>query len=253
MNTQDIIYGKNTILELLKTEKRNINKIIISKSSNKDVKIDEIISMARSRGIVFQFVPKEKFLQFKDFNHQGVIAYVSPIEYIELEDFLEKQTENKYKKIIILDGLEDPHNLGSIIRTAVCAGFDAIILGQRRSTLCSATVEKTSAGAINYIDIIKVNSLVNAVDTLKKSNFWVIAAEANGKDNYFEVDYTGMNFAIIMGAEHAGVSKTLVKQADFLVKIPMFNEFNSLNVSNAASILIYEATRQIMQKSNLNI
>lgn len=253
MNTQDIIYGKNTILELLKTEKRNINKIIISKSSNKDVKIDEIISMARSRGIVFQFVPKEKFLQFKDFNHQGVIAYVSPIEYIELEDFLKKQTENKYKKIIILDGLEDPHNLGSIIRTAVCAGFDAIILGQRRSTLCSATVEKTSAGAINYIDIIKVNSLVNAVDTLKKSNFWVIAAEANGKDNYFEVDYTGMNFAIIMGAEHAGVSKTLVKQADFLVKIPMFNEFNSLNVSNAASILIYEATRQIMQKSNLNI
>lgn len=253
MEPQNLIYGRNSVLELLKTAKRNVNKIIISRGLNKDSKIDEIINLAKQSNVLFQFLPKEKFSQYKEFNHQGVIAFVAPIDYIDLDEFLEKPSKNKYKKVVILDGVEDPHNLGAIIRTAVCAGFDAIIVSQRRSVLCSATVEKTSAGAINYIDIIKVNSLSNAVETLKKSDFWVIAAEATGKDNYFEVDYTDMNFAIIMGAEHAGVSRTLIKQADFLVKIPMFNEFNSLNVSNAASILIYEATRQIMQKSNLNI
>lgn len=253
MENNNIIYGKNAVLELLKNEKRSINKLVISKGLNRDNKIDEIVNLSKAKGVMFQFVPKEKFLQYKGVNHQGVIAYVAPIEYVELDDFLSKEGKSDYKKIIILDGVEDPHNLGSIIRTAVCAGFDAVIISQHRSTLCSATVEKTSAGAINYIDIIKVNSLVNAVELLKKSDFWVIAAEADGKDNYFEVDYTGMNFAIVMGAEHSGVSRTLKKQADFLVKIPMFNEFNSLNVSNATSILIYEATRQIMQKSTFKI
>lgn len=253
MENLNIIYGKNAVLELLKNKKRSVNKIILSKGLNKDTKIDEIINLAKENSVMFHFVPKEKFTQYKEFNHQGVIAYVAPIEYVDFHAFLEKPAKNQYKKIIILDGVEDPHNLGSIIRSAACAGFDAVIISQHRSTLCSATVEKTSAGAINYIDIIKVNSLSNVVNDLKKSDFWVIAAEANGKDNYFEVDYTGMNFAIIMGAEHAGVSRTLIKQADFLVKIPMFNEFNSLNVSNATSILIYEATRQIMQKSNLKL
>ncbi len=248
MDSQNLIYGRNSVLELLKTAKRNVNKILISRGLNKDSKIDEIINLAKQNNVLFQFLPKEKFSQYKEFNHQGVIAFVAPVDYVELDEFLEKPAKNKYKKVVILDGVEDPHNLGAIIRTAVCAGFDAVIVSQRRSVLCSATVEKTSAGAINYIDIIKVNSLSNAVEILKKSDFWVIAAEATGKDNYFEVDYTDMNFAIIMGAEHAGVSRSLIKQADFLVKIPMFNEFNSLNVSNAASILIYEATRQIMQK-----
>lgn len=248
MDSQSLIYGRNSVLELLKTAKRNVNKILISRGLNKDSKIDEIINLAKQNNVLFQFLPKEKFSQYKEFNHQGVIAFVAPVDYVELDEFLEKPAKNKYKKVVILDGVEDPHNLGAIIRTAVCAGFDAVIVSQRRSVLCSATVEKTSAGAINYIDIIKVNSLSNAVEILKKSDFWVIAAEATGKDNYFEVDYSDMNFAIIMGAEHAGVSRTLIKQADFLVKIPMFNEFNSLNVSNAASILIYEATRQIMQK-----
>lgn len=253
MENTDIIYGKNSIIELLKNKTRNVNKIIISRGLSKDVKIDEIIELAKGRNIAFQFLPKEKFIKYKEFNHQGVIAYVAPIEYVELDEFLSKPAEKEFKKVVVLDGVEDAHNIGAIIRTAVCAGFDAVILSQHRSGLCSAVVEKTSAGAINHIDIIKVNSLMNAIERLKKSDFWVIAAEANGKDNYFEVDYTGMNFAIVLGAEHAGVSKTLIKQADFLVKIPMFNDFNSLNVSNAASIIIYEALRQIMQKSNLKI
>ena len=253
MENNDIVCGKNAVLEILKNDNRSINKIILSKGLHSDVKFDEIVSIAKKRNILFQFVPKEKFLKYKEFNHQGVIAFVAPIEYVDFEDFLEKPAKNKFKKVIILDGVEDPHNIGAIIRTAVCAGFDAIILSQRRSALCSAIVEKTSAGAINYIDIIKANSLSNVVDKLKDSFFWVIASEADGKDNYFEIDYTDMNFAIIMGAEHSGVSRTLIKKADFLVKIPMFNDFNSLNVSNAASIIMYEASKQIMQKSNLKL
>jgi len=253
MENIGIIYGKNSILEILRSKKRNINRIILSKNCGKDAKTEEIISLAKENKIVFQFLPKEKFLKYKDCNHQGVIAFVSPVEYVEFKDFIKKPSKNQYKRVIILDGTEDPHNLGSIIRTAVCAGFDAVILPERRASLCSAVVEKTSAGAVNHIDIIKVNSLLNVVEALKKSDFWVIAAEADGRNNYFEIDYTSMNFALIMGAEHAGISKTLIKKADFLVKIPMFNEFNSLNVSNAASILMYEAVKQIMQKSNLTV
>lgn len=260
MDNQNFIYGRNPIFELLMSKTasegknaskiRNINKIIISKGLPKDAKIEEIISLAKANGILFQFAPKEKFAKFKDVNHQGVIAYVSPVEYEDLEDFLNKPAKNKYKRIVILDGVEDPHNLGAVIRTAVCAGFDAVILPQRHSSLCSATVEKTSAGAINYIDIIKVNSLSNTLDRLKDFDFWVIAAEARGKDNYFEVDYTNMNFAVIFGAENAGISKTLLNKSDFFVKIPMLNNFNSLNVSNAASVIIYESTKQIIQKMN---
>ena len=143
--------------------------------------------------------------------------------------------------------------MGAIIRTCVCAGVDGIIIPSRRNVQVNSVVEKTSAGAINHIPIIKVNSLVNVVQTLKDNNWWIIATDASAKDNYYDVRYDDMNFAIIMGAEHAGVSKSLLKASDFVVKIPMQNSFNSLNVSNATSILIYEATRQIMQKSTFKI
>ena len=140
--------------------------------------------------------------------------------------------------------MEDPHNLGAIIRTCVCAGVDGIIIPSRRNVQVNATVEKTSAGAINHIPIIKVNSLVNAVQKLKNSDWWVVAADANAKDNYYDINYKDMNFALIMGAEHAGVSKSLLKASDFVVKIPMLKEFNSLNVSNALSAIIFETVRQ---------
>ena len=153
---------------------------------------------------------------------------------------------------MVLDGVEDPHNVGSIIRTAVCAGFDAVILPQRRSAVINSTVEKSSAGAINHIDLIIVNSLSGAIETLKKNNYWVIATEAKAKDNYFEIDYTNSNIVIVMGAEKTGISRTILKQADFKVKIPMFMNFDSLNVANAASIIIYETVKQNIQK-NKNI
>ncbi len=237
----DIVYGKNSVHEAL-TSGREINKIIISKGIHGDTKLDKIIELAKQNGVVFQFAAKEKFLQYREFNHQGVIAYVAPIKYGDLDDFLSKKHENA--SLVILDGVEDPHNFGAIIRTCVCAGVSGIIIPSHRNAQVNAIVEKTSAGAVNHIPIIKVNSLVNAVQKLKNSDWWIIAADASAKDNYYNIDYRNMNFALIMGAEHAGVSKSLLKQADFVAKIPMLNEFNSLNVSNAAAIIIFESVRQ---------
>ena len=245
---EDIIFGKNAVIAALNRNKKRVNKILISKNLGTDNKVKEIIELAKENKISFQFVPKEKFQKYKEYNHQGIIAFVAPIEYKSLDSLFKNNSDNNFKKVIILDGIEDSHNLGAIIRTAVCAGVNAVIIPQHRGILINATVEKTSAGAVNNIDIIKVNSLPDAVKKLKDNNFWVIAADAQGKDNYFQVDYTGMDLALVMGAEHSGVSKTILKQADFTVKIPMYNKFNSLNVSVSTGILIYEILRQYMQK-----
>lgn len=239
----EIIFGKNSVMEALISGKREINKILISKNIHTDVKINKIKELAQEKGIIFQFVGKDKFQQYAEYNHQGIIAQVSPIEYMELEDFINKQS-GVFRSLVILDGVEDVHNLGAIIRTCVCAGVDGIIIPSRRNVQVNSVVEKTSAGAINHIPIIKVNSLVNAVQKLKDNDWWVIATDASAKDNYYDVKYDDMNFAIIMGAEHAGVSKSLLKASDFVVKIPMQNNFNSLNVSNAMSAILFEALRQ---------
>lgn len=245
------IFGRNNVFELLKEGNRSISKIVLMKNMKENSKIDQILDMARSKGIVFQFLPKEKFIQFKEYSHQGVVAYVSPIKYTELDDFIAK--DKKYKKIIITDGVEDPHNFGSIIRTAVCAGYDAVIFPSRRNATVNATVEKSSAGAVNHIDLIMVNSLSSAVDRLKDNDFWVIATDIDAKDNYYDIDYCNMNFAIVMGSEKEGISSTILKKADFKIKIPILNDFDSLNVANAASIVIYEALKQTIQKTGNSV
>ena len=194
----DIIFGKNAITEALISGEREINKILISKNIHTDTKIEKIKSLARERGIIFQFVAKEKFQPYTEFNHQGVIAQISPLKYTDLEDFLEKQHKNS--SVVILDGIEDPHNFGAIIRSCVCAGVDAIMIPSRRNVQVNSIVEKTSAGAINHIPIIKVNSLVNAVQRLKEKDWWIIATDASAKDNYYDIKYDDVNFALIMGA-----------------------------------------------------
>ncbi len=242
----DIIFGKNSVMEALIAGDREINKILISKNIHSDNKLNKIKELAKANGIVFQFVAKEKFLPYAEFNHQGIIAQISPVKYQNLDEFLEKPHENS--SLVILDGVEDSHNLGAIIRTCVCAGVEGIIIPSRRNVQVNAIVEKTSAGAINHIPIIKVNSLVSAVQSLKNSDWWVVATDASAKDNYYDINYNDINFAIIMGAEHAGVSKSLLKLADFTVKIPMLKDFNSLNVSNALSAIIFETVRQKLTK-----
>ncbi len=249
---ENYIFGRNNVVELLIKGAREVNKIILMKGIKDDSKISQIIELAKQKGIVFQFLPKEKFRQFKEYSHQGVIAYVAPIKYIDIDDFIKKDIKG-YKKVVILDGIEDPHNFGSIIRTAVCAGFNAVIFPSRRNANVNSTVEKSSAGAVNHIDIIMVNSLPAVIDKLKNNDFWIIATDINAKDNYYEIDYCNMNFAIVMGSEKEGISGTILKQSDFRVKIPMLSDFDSLNVANAASIIIYESVKQSVQKSGISV
>lgn len=246
MDKNNYIYGRNSVTEALNSDSRKISKILIAKNSSNDAKINEIIQLAKESGVIFQFVPKEKFQEFSGLPHQGVLAMVSPVAYTDFYEFLESEKEG-FSKVVILDGVEDPHNLGAIIRTAACAGYDAVIIPSRRNAQVNATVEKTSAGAINHIPVIQVNSLSSSIDKLKDNDYWIIAADAQGKDNYFDVDFNNMNFALIMGGEETGVSKNNLKKSDFVVKIPMLRNFNSLNVSNAASAIIYESVRQTIQ------
>ena len=238
------IYGKNAIIEALEASNREFNRILISNNSRADEKLEKIKNLAKAKGIVFQFVSKEKLNQIaQEARHQGVIAQLAPINYVDLDDFIDEHADG-LTSVVILDGVEDSHNLGAIIRSCVCAGVKGIILPSRRGVLVNSTVEKTSAGAVNHISIIKVNSIVNAVQRLKERNYWVIAADHHAEDNYYDINYTDMNFALIMGAEHAGVSKSLMKLSDFKVKIPMLTGFNSLNVSNATAIILFEAVKQ---------
>ena len=242
------IYGKNAVIEALEVGSREFNRILISNTARSDEKVERIKDLAKTKGVVFQFVGKEKLNQIvQDVQHQGVIAQLSPVRYVELEDFIDKNSKD-LTSVVILDGVEDSHNLGAIIRSCVCAGVKGIILPSRRGVLINPTVEKTSAGAVNHISIIKVNSIVNAVQKLKERDYWVIAADHHSKDNYYDIDYTGMNIAFIMGAEHTGISKSLLKLSDFKVKIPMLTKFNSLNVSNAAAIILFESVKQKLIK-----
>ena len=243
-----LIYGKNAVIEALEQNKREFNKILISDSARADVKIEQIKKLAKQRGIVFQFVTKERLNSIEpEGKHQGVIGLVAPIKYVELEDFIEKN-KNERTNVVILDGIEDSHNVGAIIRSCVCAGIKGIILPSRRGVLINSTVEKTSAGAINHISVIKANSLVNVIQKLKENDYWVIASDHHAEQNHYDIDYTDMNFALIMGAEHAGISKSLLKLSDFRVKIPMLTNFNSLNVSNATAIILFEYVSQLSKK-----
>jgi len=242
----DVIFGKNAIREALISEDRTIDKILILNSIHTDKKISEIKDLARQKKVVFQFAGKEKFAPYKDYNHQGIIALVSPIEYTDLYDFIE--THQDSGNLVLLDGVEDPHNLGAIIRSCVCAGIDGIIIPSRKSAPINMVVEKASAGAINKISIIKVNSPVSVLQELKENNWWVIAAEADADDNYFDIDYCNSKFVLVMGGEHSGVSRSIMNLADFKIKIPMLRDFNSLNVSNATCIILYEYVRQKLTK-----
>jgi len=246
MENLNIIYGKNATLELLKNKKRSVNKIIISKGLNKDTKIDEIILLAKENNIMFQFVPKEKFTQYKEFNHQGVIAYVAPISYTDFYDFLEKPAKNQHKKVIILDGVEDPHNLGAIMRTACSAGCHGIIMPKRRSCPVNGTVAKVAAGAAEHLPVARVSNLATAVEALKKEGLWIVGTDMHGDRNHFEADLTGP-LGIVMGSEGEGMSRLMTEKCDFLVKIPMPGPTESLNVSVATGVITFEALRQRMK------
>ena len=247
-NPSSYIYGKNPVLEVLQTSPQRLNKIYIQQGISFDNRLKKIIEVAREKNIIVQKTNLQKFVKNfeENSNLQGVIASVSCIDYMELDEFLNIKNEN-YRKIIILDGIQDPHNFGAIIRTAAAAGFDGILVSNHRSCPITPTVEKISSGAINHIPIIKTTSLSASIDELKRNDFWVIATQMNASDNYYEIDYTDMNFALVLGSEGSGISKTILNKADYIVKIT--SNFESLNVSAAAAVIAYEAIRQICTKS----
>lgn len=236
------IEGKNPVKELLNTD-ANISKISILDGNN-DADLRLIYKLAREKQIRVEWVPKPALDRMSETkHHQGVIAEQSEFEYADLEDVLKKkQAEGKEMFFILLDEILDPHNLGSIVRVAECAGLDGVIIPARRSAEVNETVIRTSAGATAYVPIIKVQNLNKAIETLKNANVWVYALDMDGT----EMTKTNLkgNLALVVGNEGDGVHALTRKLCDGIVSIPMFGKVNSLNASVSAGIAIYEAIRQ---------
>lgn len=240
---QDIVEGRNAVTELLKSDK-DINKIFVQRGE-KHGSINQIISLAKSKKIVIVEVDKSKLdLMSQTKNHQGIIAVVPPFEYSDIDEILEyAKSKNEDPFIVILDGIEDVHNLGSIIRTAETAGVHGIIIPKRRGALVNATVSKTSAGAVQYMKIARVNNLNDAIKELKDKGLWIYGTDMDAKNYYYEEKLLGP-IALVIGSEGFGMSSLVKKNCDVLIKIPMKGKVTSLNASVSAGIAIYEAVEQ---------
>lgn len=240
---QDKIYGFNPVIEALESDIQ-IDKILL-KDGIIHSKASKITALAKEKKIPFQFVNKNKLDSVTEgANHQGVVAFSAVHKYYTVSDILNKAKEkNEDPFIIILDSITDPHNLGSIIRTANAAGAHGIIIPKNRSAGLSSTVFKVSAGATEWTMVAKVTNLSQTVDELKKQGVWIYGSALDAKSYHYETDLKGA-VAVIIGSEDKGMSRILREKCDFLVKIPMLGETESLNASVAAGILIYEAVRQ---------
>lgn len=243
MENSSYIEGRNPVLEALKAG-REIEKLVIAKG-NKEGSINKIIGLAKSKNIIIQYVDRTRLDSMADTNvHQGVIAIAASYSYSSVSEILNSARENgEAPFIIILDEIEDPHNLGAIIRSAECAGAHGIIIPKRRSVGLTPVVSKTSAGAIEYLPVAKVTNISNTIEELKKENIWVYGADVEGVNYYYEKDLRGP-IALVIGNEGKGMSRIVKEKCDFLIKIPVLGKVSSLNASVAASILIYDVVRQ---------
>ena len=237
----DLILGRNAVLEALKSG-RNIDKITLQKTDGPVARpIREILTRAKERKIPVYY--SDKAHMDKTPNHQGVIAVASDFEYCQISDMLKRAEERGEKPLlVILDGIEDPHNLGAIMRTAECAGAHGIIIPKRHSVSVNETVLKTSAGAAEYMLCARVTNIANTIDELKEAGLWIYACDM-GDGLIYDQDLTGP-VAVVVGSEGFGISRLVKEKCDFVVSIPMSGNINSLNASNAAAIFLYEAVRQ---------
>ena len=239
----DQIEGRNAVIELIESGK-DINKLYITKGE-KTGSINKIIAMAKEKKIVIVEKDKaqmEKMAQTD--NHQGVIAIVPPYEYCEIEDILELAKERKEPPfVLILDGIEDTHNLGAIIRTAETAGVHGIIIPKRRSATVNSTVSKVACGAIEYMKIARANNINDAIKQLKEEGLWICGTAVDAEKYYFNQDLKG-SLGIVIGNEGKGMSELVKKNCDFLVKIPVKGKVQSLNASVSTGIIVYEAVKQ---------
>ncbi len=233
------IQGRNAVLELLKTDK-NIDKILLEK--NPQGSLNKIFAEARKNNVRVQFVDKRVLdKESEDKRHQGVIAFTTDFKYASLDDILGANGE-KGGLIIVCDGIEDVHNLGSIIRVAECAGANGVIIPSNNSASVTEAVIRISAGAAQHMPVVKVNSINRAIDELKKSNYWLYALEADGK-NIYDADLSG-NVALVIGGEDSGVKRLTREKCDFTISLPLKGKVNSLNASVALGIAAYEVLRR---------
>lgn len=243
----DVLVGRNAVTEALKSG-RGINKLWIA-SGDREGSVSEIAALAKERDIVVQYVERAKIEALAGgHRHQGVLAYVAPVPYAELDDIL-KAAEEKGEApfLVLLDELEDPHNLGALLRTADATGVHGILIPKRRSVSLNATVAKTSAGAVEYVPVARIGNIAQTLKKLKEKGFWVAGADMDGEKAYYEADLTGP-LVLVVGSEGRGMSRLTKEACDFIVSMPMVGRINSLNASVAGSILMYESMRQRLQK-----
>lgn len=240
---EDQVEGRNAVLELLESGK-DINKIFITKGE-KHGSINKIIGIAKERRIIMVEKDKRQMEEMAQTeNYQGVIAIVPPFEYCEVEDILQTAKErNEDPFILLLDGIEDPHNLGSIIRTAETAGVHGIIIPKRRAASVNSTVSKVSAGAVQHMKVSRVTNLTETIKDLQEAGLWIIGTDMDAKTTYYDQDLTGP-ICLVIGSEGFGMSRLVKENTDILVKIPMKGKITSLNASVSAGIVMYEAVKQ---------
>ncbi|MBS4210521.1 23S rRNA (guanosine(2251)-2'-O)-methyltransferase RlmB [Bacillus sp. FJAT-50079] len=240
--SQEWIAGKNPVIEALKSD-RDINKIWIAEGSKKG-QMQVVTKLAKERNILVQFVPKQKIDQMTEENHQGVIAQVAAYQYAEIDDLFDRAAEKGEDPFfLILDELEDPHNLGSILRTADAAGVHGIIIPKRRAVGLTATVAKLSTGAIEYIPVARVTNLARVMDELKQRGVWIFGTDAKESQDYRQMD-ASLPLAIVIGSEGKGMGRLIREKCDFLIHLPMSGHVTSLNASVAAALLMYEVHRK---------
>ena len=244
---EDLVEGRNAVIELLKSNK-TIEQLFIA-NGKMEGSISKILGLAKDKGVIVKEVDRKKLdLMSETKAHQGVIAQITPFKYSTVDEILnyaKQKDEDPF--IVILDELEDPHNLGSIVRTAELCGVHGIIIPKRRNVGVTATVYKASVGAIEYVKIAKVTNVNSTIDELKAKNIWVYGADINGEEYSYDTNFNGA-CAIVIGNEGKGISKLTKNKCDKLVKIPMIGKINSLNASVAGGIMMYEVLKGRIKK-----
>lgn len=238
----DYIVGRNAVREALRSG-RTIQRLFITNDKVQG-SLQEIIGLAKDKGIELRRVDDKQLSKYADgVVHQGVVALAAPVKFADLGEVLQNWSSDKAPLLILLDGIEDPHNMGAIIRTAECCGATAVLTPKRHTAPINATVAKTSAGALESIPLVQVGNVAQTIEELKKQGFWVLGAHMEGQQTLYQADLTSP-LVLVIGNEGKGLSRLTKERCDFLVTIPMYGRINSLNASVAAAILMYEAVRQ---------
>jgi 23S rRNA (guanosine2251-2'-O)-methyltransferase len=241
------IYGINAVAEALKARGRAFSWVAVAKERH-DLRLQRVVDECRKQGVAVRFVSRAELDQMAGNNaHQGVVAVTSAKQYNDLDDVIEVK-RGQHSLLVVLDGVEDPHNLGAVIRTADAAGADAVIIPERRAASVTAIVAKASAGASEHLPIAKVTNIARTLEELKARNIWTVGLDERGPQSYDSLDYR-MDCAIVLGAEGKGIHQLVARKCDFLVSIPMLGKVPSLNVSVAAGVMLYEIVRQRRTKS----